>query len=260
MTTSARIALLIDGDNANHNLLKYYIDEASKFGRVTIKRIYGDWTLQYMTVWKEKLNILAVRPMQKFSYTKGKNSTDTALIIDAMDLIFSKTVDGFCIVSSDSDYTGIAHRIREEGLMVVGIGKSTTPDAFIGACENFIFEEILNPQSPDKTFSQSASPEKHPAENILKTKAPKLPVRKVVGMIDLSKFKNKVTNKSIDPTLIDKAYEMAFNIDRGAANASLFSASLIKLDSTFDIRNYGYTSFKAFVEALKPRYESFFDD
>ena len=145
MTTGNKIAILIDGDNAESGLIEQYISEAGRFGRVTVKRIYGDWTDTHMKSWKEQLNSFAVRPMQKFAYTKAKNSTDTALIIDAMDLLHSKLVDGFCIVSSDSDYTGLAHRIREEGMFIMGIGKSHTPEAFVKSCENFTFSEILQP-------------------------------------------------------------------------------------------------------------------
>src|SRR5687767_2390441 len=141
-----KIAVLIDGDNADAVLIEQILNEASRFGRVTIKRIYADFTTQQMNGWKDKLNVFAIRPIQKFAYTKGKNSTDSALIIDAMDIMHSKLVDGFCIVSSDSDYTGIAHRVREEGLFVMGIGKSHTPIAFVKACENFTYTEILAPK------------------------------------------------------------------------------------------------------------------
>src|SRR6185436_14998564 len=113
-----KIAVLIDGDNADANLVDKILNEASKFGRITIKRIYADFTSQEMNSWKRQLNSFAIRPIQKFAYTKGKNSTDSALIIDAMDILYSKSVQGFCIVSSDSDYTGLVHRLREEGLFV----------------------------------------------------------------------------------------------------------------------------------------------
>src|SRR3954464_7315329 len=145
-TRTHKIALLIDGDNASAKLLSQVLAEASKYGKVTIRRVYGDWTTPHMNNWKHSLNELAINPIQKFSYTKGKNSTDSALIIDAMDIMHDKLVDGFCIVSSDSDYTGIAHRIREEGLYVMGIGRSHTPEAFVKACENFTYTEILRPK------------------------------------------------------------------------------------------------------------------
>lgn len=146
MNVSNKIAVLIDGDNAESALIEQILAEAGKNGRVTIKRIYADWTENRMSKWKEQLNKHAIRPMQKFAYAYGKNSTDTALIIDAMDILHSELVDGFCIVSSDSDYTGLAHRIREQGLFVMGIGKGHTPEAFVKSCESFTYTEILKPQ------------------------------------------------------------------------------------------------------------------
>ncbi|MBS1491583.1 MAG: NYN domain-containing protein [Bacteroidetes bacterium] len=139
----SKIAALFDGDNAESGLCEQILKEISKYGRVTIKRIYGDWTNPYMKSWREQVNKHAIRPIQKFTYTTGKNSTDTALIIDAMDILHSKAVNGFCIVSSDSDYTGLAHRIREEGLYIIGIGRSQTPEAFVKACDYFIYFEKL---------------------------------------------------------------------------------------------------------------------
>src|SRR4051812_39521834 len=159
LSTDNKIAVLIDGDNAESTLVEQILNEAAKYGRVTVKRIYADFTTQQMNTWKEQLNVFAIRPIQKFAYTRGKNSTDSALIIDAMDIMHSKLVDGFCIVSSDSDYTGIAHRVREEGLFVMGIGKSHTPEAFVKACENFIYTEILAPKQrkPVKSNTSPAS-------------------------------------------------------------------------------------------------------
>src|SRR4051812_3701056 len=130
-TRTHKIALLIDGDNASAKLLSLVLAEASKYGKVTIRRVYGDWTTPHMNNWKHSLNELAINPIQKFSYTQGKNSTDSALIIDAMDILHDELVDGFCIVSSDSDYTGLAKRIREEGIFVMGIGEKKTPNAFV---------------------------------------------------------------------------------------------------------------------------------
>lgn len=119
INTSRKIAVLIDGDNASGRSLSLYLAEASKYGQVTTKRVYGDWTSSHMNKWKDSLNKTAIRPIQKFEYTKSKNSTDTILIIDAMDLLHLGPVDGFCIVSSDSDYTGLVHRIREHGKFVM---------------------------------------------------------------------------------------------------------------------------------------------
>ena len=139
------IAVLIDGDNAQAKLIKELLAEVSKYGKATIRRIYGDWTIPQMNSWKEVINQHSINPIQKFSYTTGKNSTDSALIIDAMDILHSKSVDGFCIVSSDSDYTGLAKRIREEGIFVMGIGRKMTPVAFVKSCEIFTFRENLLP-------------------------------------------------------------------------------------------------------------------
>ena len=140
------IAILVDGDNAQPSLLEHVIAETAKYGVVTTRRIYGDWTTPNMAGWKDYLHSYAFQPMQQFSYTTGKNATDSALIIDAMDIVHGKTVSGFCIVSSDSDYTRLATRIREQGMFVMGIGRSTTPEAFVKSCEVFVYTENLSPQ------------------------------------------------------------------------------------------------------------------
>ena len=144
MTTESRaIAMLIDGDNAQASLIEHILAEAAKYGIITTRRIYGDWTSPGMSSWKGTVNSHALNPVQQFAYTTGKNSTDSALIIDAMDLLHGGTVGGFCIVSSDSDYTRLATRIREQGLFVMGIGRSQTPEAFVRACEVFVNTENL---------------------------------------------------------------------------------------------------------------------
>src|SRR5258708_7105079 len=170
-----KMAVLIDGDNAESELIDHILNEVAKFGKVTIKRIYADWTLPQMNRWKAQLNKYAIRPIQKFSYTTGKNSTDTALIIDVMDIMHHKLADGFCIVSSDSDYTGIAHRIREEGLFVMGIGKSHTPEAFVKACESFTYTEILHPaKEKPKARSGTIAGKKQPQEKQVTASVPKV--------------------------------------------------------------------------------------
>jgi uncharacterized LabA/DUF88 family protein len=138
-----KFAVLIDGDNAQASLLPRILAEVSKVGLITVKRIYGDWTTTNMNSWKTSLHKHAIQPMQQFRYTVGKNSTDSAMIIDAMDLLHSNDVGGFCIVASDSDYTRLATRIREEGLFVIGVGEKKTPEAFINACNQFIYCENL---------------------------------------------------------------------------------------------------------------------
>jgi len=138
-----RFAVLIDGDNAQASLLPQILAEVSKVGLITIKRIYGDWTTTNMSSWKDSLHKHAIQPIQQVRYTVGKNSTDSAMIIDAMDLLHSNDVGGFCIVASDSDYTRLATRIREEGLFVIGVGEKKTPEAFTNACNQFIYCENL---------------------------------------------------------------------------------------------------------------------
>jgi len=140
---SRKIALLIDGDNAQPTLISDILAEVGKYGLITIRRIYGDWTTVNMAGWKKVLHENAIQPVQQFRYTVGKNATDSALIIDAMDILHGRLVDGFCIVSSDSDYTRLATRIREAGYFVMGIGKRSTPKAFINACNVFIYTENL---------------------------------------------------------------------------------------------------------------------
>src|SRR5450759_4295027 len=138
-----KIAILIDGDNAQANLLPQTLVEAGKYGLVTVRRIYGDWTTSSMNSWKDVLNFHAVQPIQQFRYTIGKNATDSAMIIDAMDLLHSGVVDGFCLVSSDSDYTRLATRIRESGVFVMGIGEKKTPKPFVNACDVFVYTSNL---------------------------------------------------------------------------------------------------------------------
>lgn len=263
MTSGNKIALLIDGDNADSKIIEQYISESNRYGRVTVKRIYGDWTDNHMKSWKDVINSFAIRPIQKFAYTKAKNSTDTALIIDAMDLLHSKLVDGFCIVSSDSDYTGLAHRIREEGLFIMGIGKSHTPESFIKACENFIYEEILHPVDiidRTKTEQTKKSTEKEKEEIFTGPKAPKLPGIKILGKINLVGSLKNSGVKPIDYSQIEAAFQMVVDIDTGLALLSRFSEALRKIDSTFDHRNFGYVSFRKFCEALSPQYETVFHE
>lgn len=142
---SEKLAVLIDADNAQASIASELLAEVSRYGTATIKRAYGDWTTPNLRGWKEVLLSHAIHPVQQFSYTSGKNATDSALIIDAMDLLHSGAVNGFCIVSSDSDYTRLATRIREAGLAVYGLGERKTPQPFVAACDKFIFTEILRP-------------------------------------------------------------------------------------------------------------------
>jgi len=252
-----KMAVLIDGDNAESELIEHILNEVAKFGKVSIKRIYADWTLPQMNKWKAQLNKYAIRPIQKFSYTTGKNSTDTALIIDVMDIMHHKQADGFCIVSSDSDYTGIAHRIREEGLFVMGIGKSHTPEAFVKACESFTYTEILHPvkEKPSRAKSNIAAGKK---QTDVKQAAVHVP--KAKGPVQLTQLTNKITKKPIDLELVHNAYDMSVDSLKGQALASQLGMALKKIDPTFDIRNYGFNSLRKFMEALRPQYKTIIHD
>ena len=139
------LAVLIDADNAQASNIRDLLAEVSRYGRATVKRAYGDWTTPHLQKWKPYLNEFAIQPIQQFAYTTGKNATDSSLIIDAMDLLYSGDLNGFCLVSSDSDFTRLASRIREAGLSVYGFGERKTPQAFVAACDKFIFTEILKP-------------------------------------------------------------------------------------------------------------------
>jgi hypothetical protein len=229
-----------------------------------------------MNGWKQQINTHAIRPIQKFSYTTGKNSTDSALIIDAMDLLYSKHVDGFCIVSSDSDYTGIAHRIREEGLFVMGIGRSHTPEAFVKACENFTYAEILMPpenkdvreikkqvvQLPKKEIRKTGEKTKAPKPEPSKPEPPKPEApnpepqknTRRIGL-DLIGSLKKSGIKPIDFNQIDTAFRMAVSEDTGEALLSDFGIALRRIDSTFDHRNFGFNSFRKFCESLSPNFD-----
>ncbi|MBK8361356.1 MAG: NYN domain-containing protein [Comamonadaceae bacterium] len=143
---NGRLAVLIDADNAQASVIQELLAEVSRYGTATIKRAYGDWTTTNLKGWKDVLHKMAIQPVQQFSYTSGKNATDSALIIDAMDVLHTGRVDGFCLVSSDSDFTRLATRIREAGLVVYGFGERKTPEPFVAACDKFIYTEILRPE------------------------------------------------------------------------------------------------------------------
>lgn len=157
MNLNSNIAVLIDGDNIPSAHVKEMMEEITKYGNPTIKRIYGDWTRPGLNKWKNLLLENAITPIQQYGYTKGKNATDSAMIIDAMDILYSQKVDGFCLVSSDSDFTRLATRLREAGMQVIGIGEKKTPNPFIVACDKFIYIEILKKQSEEKIESKESN-------------------------------------------------------------------------------------------------------
>jgi uncharacterized LabA/DUF88 family protein len=155
METDIRLAVLIDGDNIPSAYVREMMEEIAKYGNPTIKRIYGDWTRPGLAKWKDLLLEHAIQPIQQYGYTTGKNATDSAMIIDAMDILYSEKVDGFCIVSSDSDFTRLATRLREAGMRVYGIGEKKTPKPFIVACDKFIYIEILKPAKESSKKAES---------------------------------------------------------------------------------------------------------
>jgi len=168
--SGARLAVLIDSDNTTATLTTELLEELAKYGALTVKRAYGDWTTQQLAGWKDQLHRHAIQPVQQFAYTTGKNSTDSALIIDAMDLLYSGNLDGFAIVSSDSDFTRLATRLRESGKTVYGMGRRTTPAAFVAACDRFIYLDVLT-REPVKPAVDGASGVQQPDLQQLLVKA-----------------------------------------------------------------------------------------
>lgn len=222
---SRRIAMLIDGDNAQPSLIGEMIAEASKYGLVTIRRIYGDWTTANMKSWKEILNDHAVQPVQQFRYTIGKNATDSALIIDAMDTLYEGVVSGFCLVSSDSDYTRLATRIREKGFFAMGIGKRSTPKAFVNACDVFVYTENLQAGAETPRRAR-ASREKTAAES-----SPPDPL-----------------------PLLRRAFDKSVQED-GWALLGTLGNRLRQLDSSFDVRTYGFTQLSQLIRSHSKEFE-----
>jgi uncharacterized LabA/DUF88 family protein len=160
-TNQAKLAVLIDADNTQPAIIEGLLDEVTKYGVASVKRIYGDWTNTNLRSWKDRLLEFAIQPIQQFSYTTGKNATDSAMIIDAMDLLYSERLDGFCIVSSDSDFTRLAARLRESGRIVYGFGEKKTPRAFVSVCDKFVYTEILR-DNQEETDDEDAKPSAKP--------------------------------------------------------------------------------------------------
>jgi uncharacterized LabA/DUF88 family protein len=212
-----KLAVLIDADNAQPSIVDGLLSEIAKYGTANVKRIYGDWTMPILKGWKDVLLQYSIQPIQQFGYTSGKNATDSALIIDAMDLLYSGKFDGFCIVSSDSDFTKLAARIREAGLFVYGFGEKKTPKAFVSACDKFIFTEVL--RSKDD-YSEKI---KRKTANELKTDA-------------------KLVN------LLRNAVE-ASSDDSGWAHLAVVGSNIAKQTPEFDPRNYGYKKLGELVSA-----------
>jgi len=248
-----KIALLIDGDNAQPALIGKILTEAGKYGLVTIRRIYGDWTTVNMQGWKHALNDNAIQPIQQFRYTVGKNATDSAMIIDAMDILHSHLVDGFCIVSSDSDYTRLATRIREMGFFVMGIGKQTTPKAFVNACNIFIYTENLVPRQQQQRRQRKERPaprRKSPGERGPEP-GPEPEPEAETGDEHPKRF---------DPVpLLRGAFDMAVE-ESGWASLSTMGFYLRQLDPGFDPRTYGHKQLSQLIKSYQDLFEMKFQD
>lgn len=219
-----KLAVLIDGDNIPSAYVKEMMEEIAKYGNPTIKRIYGDWTKPHLSKWKNLLLENAITPIQQYGYTVGKNATDSAMIIDAMDVLYSGKVDGFCLVSSDSDFTRLATRLREAGMKVYGIGEKKTPNPFIVACDKFIYIEILKNQNNEE---EVASTEKS-----------------VSAKNDIDKITQKEI-KFIAATIEDVAD------DDGWAFLGDVGGLLQKKQPNFDSRNYGFQKLTPLIKSLK---------
>lgn len=222
MNKDLKFAVLIDADNIPYSSVKGIMEEIAKYGTPTFKRIYGDWTKPQLGGWKKVLLENAITPIQQYSYTRGKNSTDSAMIIDAMDILYSGKVDGFCLVSSDSDFTRLATRLRETGMYVIGMGQEKTPEPFMVACDNFIYIEIIS--SHEEKISESKTADKEA----------KKPIHKA---------DNKLI-KLISSSINDLADET------GWAYLGEVGNLLIKKRPDFDPRNFGFEKLTSLIQSL----------
>lgn len=219
MESTNRLAVLIDADNAQPSIIDGLLAEIADHGVASVKRIYGDWTAPNLKGWKEVLLEHSIQPIQQFAFTKGKNATDSAMIIDAMDLLYTENFDGFCIVSSDSDFTKLASRIRESGLLVYGFGEKKTPSAFVSACDKFIYTEVLRAKSDE-------------SGQIVRKSSKEL------------KQDTKLVN------LLRDAVEVSSD-ESGWADLGPVGSNIAKKSPEFDPRNYGYGKLGALVSAIK---------
>ena len=228
-----KLAMLIDADNVPPTRIKAMLEEITKYGTPTFKRIYGDWTSSRMSAWKPVLLPYAITPIQQYSYTTGKNATDSALIIDAMDILYSGKVSGFCIVSSDSDFTRLATRLREAGMTVYGMGEKKTPLPFISACDKFIYIEILEAPAPEEEKPASA------VSTVTKRKTTPTPIApKPMSIITPGLV--KLVKDSINDLAGDDGWVFLGNL----------GILLIKKQPDFDSRNYGYKKLTYLIKSM----------
>lgn len=223
-----RLAVLIDADNAQAAVIEGILGEVARFGEASVKRIYGDFTSPNSSSWKKVLQKYAIKPVQQFAYTTGKNATDSTLIIDAMDLLYTRRLDGFCLITSDSDFTGLATRIREEGLLVLGFGEQKTPDAFRNACNKFILTEVLRRPPSEEEVALTKSDATPSVES-------KASPTEVTQLVFPKKFVLSALEQSSDET--------------GWAHMGTFGSYLTKLQPDFDSRVYGFKKLSDLVKA-----------
>ena len=246
-----KFAVLVDADNISHRKIKDILDEIANYGTPTIKRIYGDFTNPKFAAWKEVLLENSITPIQQYAYTTGKNATDSALIIDAMDILHKEGVDGFCIVSSDSDYTRLASRIRESGREVLGFGEKKTPKPFIKSCDKFIYVEILGQTPPEKA---APAKKKADAKRSAGAEAPVGPAAETAGEKKPSPDAGHASTiiRPFDDefrTLLENTIDDAAD-DSGWASLGDVGSVLSKKMPDFDPRNYGYKKLSLLVRAL----------
>ncbi|HOW84972.1 MAG TPA: NYN domain-containing protein [Candidatus Aminicenantes bacterium] len=242
-----KIALLIDGDNAQPSLIGQILTEAGKYGLVTIRRIYGDWTTVNMSGWKNALNDNAIQPIQQFRYTIGKNATDSAMIIDAMDILHGHLVDGFCLVSSDSDYTRLATRVREMGFFVMGVGKRSTPKAFVNGCNLFIYTENLTPKRGERETRRRDRGGAGRKGGGKETREPK-------EEREEPEERAEAAGKFDPVPLLKGAFDMAVHED-GWANLGEIGFYLRQLDPGFDPRTYGFKQLSQLINSQKSLFD-----
>ena len=259
-----KIAILIDAENVSEKYIKYILDELSNYGIPTYKKIYGDWSNESMKRWKSVLLTYAITPVQQYSYTVGKNASDSALIIDAMDILYTGNVQGFCIVSSDSDFTRLATRLREAGKMVIGMGEMKTPKALISACEKFIYLEVLIPKekSPIRKFRTEVKPKfikEKPSviiEPIIEAPIFEQPVIEAPvsdASMSISYSDEQVTHVGEDVKDIINAIKVIISEisnEDGLASLADIGNALTRRFPEFDARNYGFTKFSQFMDSL----------
>ena len=235
-----KMAVLIDSENVSSKYIKYILDEISNYGIATYKRIYGDWTSKSAPNWKAVAVENSITPIQQYVYTKGKNATDSAMIIDAMDILYSGNVDGFCLVSSDSDFTRLASRLRESGMLVVGMGEKKTNEAFIASCTLFRYLEVLAAEEDEESIE---TPEK------------------MTGKVksEVVKERAKSTKTSVTPKETIEAFIVKIITDNDEKGRQTtpgeIGSKLSSRYSDFDARNYGYSQLSRFLDSCKSIYK-----